>query len=81
MPAAAWTQRFIEWFAELGFLDASGVPTKAAYDVHAFATQPEGRRTPPGQPPAGDSLGLSDSERSRAAGNFGTRAAKQPASA
>lgn len=77
---AGWTDRFVEWFEGLGFLAASGVPTKAARDVHAFATNPQGRRTRPGQPPAGDSLGLSDSERSGAAGNFGTGTSKQAAS-
>lgn len=71
-----WTARFIEWFEDLGFLGAAGEPTKAAADVHEYETNPAGRRTLPGQPPAGDSLGLTDNEKSEAGGNFGTGAGK-----
>lgn len=37
IPYAAWRERFVEWFRDLGFLDASGVETKAAKDVADFA--------------------------------------------
>ena len=36
-PLGGWTNRFIEWFEDLGFLGAPGSPTKAAADVQAFA--------------------------------------------
>jgi len=39
-PMSTWPSRFIEWFRDLGFLQKSGVETKAARDVAAFASQP-----------------------------------------
>ena len=38
-PLGSWTDRFIEWFADLGFLsvDVAGEMTKAAVDVASFA--------------------------------------------
>ncbi|MDZ4781004.1 MAG: alpha/beta hydrolase [Planctomycetia bacterium] len=40
IPFGAWTERYLEWFADLGFLDKPGVPTKAAADVAAYAMMP-----------------------------------------
>jgi endo-1,4-beta-xylanase len=37
IPFGTWTDRFIDWFRDLGFLDKPGVPTRAAADVDAFA--------------------------------------------
>jgi acetyl esterase/lipase len=39
-PYGAWQYRFIDWFRDLGFLEKSGVETKAAKDVAAFMSQP-----------------------------------------
>lgn len=39
-PFGTWQYRFIDWFRELGFLQKSGVETKAAKDVATFVTQP-----------------------------------------
>ena len=35
-PFGTWQYRFIDWFRDLGFLQASGVETKAAKDVAAY---------------------------------------------
>ena len=37
IPFGTWTDRYIEWFKDLGFLEKPGKPTKAAADVEAFA--------------------------------------------
>ena len=37
IPFGTWTDRFVDWFRDLGFLQKHGVPTKAATDVEAFA--------------------------------------------
>lgn len=37
IPFGTWTDRFVEWFRDLGFLEKPGSPTKAAVDVEAFA--------------------------------------------
>ena len=37
IPFGTWTDRFIDWFKDLGFLGKAGVPTKAAADVEAFS--------------------------------------------
>ncbi len=37
IPFGTWTERYLEWFRDLGFLEQSGVETKAARDVAAFA--------------------------------------------
>jgi len=37
IPFGTWTDRYIDWFKDLGFLDKPGTPTKAATDVEAFA--------------------------------------------
>ena len=39
IPFGTWTDRYIEWFKDLGFLEKPGTPTKAARDVDAFATK------------------------------------------
>jgi endo-1,4-beta-xylanase len=44
MPFGTWQIRFIDWFRDLGFLNKSGVETKAAKDIAAYVAQP--RRTP-----------------------------------
>jgi endo-1,4-beta-xylanase len=43
IPFGTWQDRFIDWFRDLGFLQKSGVETKAARDITAFLSQP-----PPG---------------------------------
>ena len=42
-PYGTWQFRFIDWFRDLGFLQKSGVETKAARDVAAFVKQPTAR--------------------------------------
>jgi endo-1,4-beta-xylanase len=37
IPFGAWTDRYVEWFKDLGFLEAPGKPTKAAADVEVYA--------------------------------------------
>jgi endo-1,4-beta-xylanase len=36
IPFGTWTDRYIDWFQDLGFLGQPGTPTKAAADVEAF---------------------------------------------
>jgi len=40
LPFGTWQDRFIDWFRDLGFLQKSGVETKAARDIAAFVSQP-----------------------------------------
>jgi endo-1,4-beta-xylanase len=40
IPFGTWTDRYIEWFRDLGFLEGPGKCTKAAADVDAYARQP-----------------------------------------
>jgi hypothetical protein len=42
-PLGTWQYRFIDWFRDLGFLQNSGVETKAAKDVAAYAKQPRAK--------------------------------------
>ena len=37
IPFGTWTDRYIDWFKDLGFLGPPGQPTKAAADVEAYA--------------------------------------------
>ncbi|MDB6175721.1 MAG: axeA1 3 [Chthoniobacteraceae bacterium] len=37
IPYGSWRERFVEWFRDLGFLNAPNVETKAAADVAAYA--------------------------------------------
>ena len=46
-PFGTWQYRFIDWFRDLGFLQKSGVETKAAKDVAAYVANPP---RPPGPP-------------------------------
>lgn len=39
IPFGTWTDRYIEWFKDLGFLQKPGEPTKAAMDLETFATK------------------------------------------
>ena len=39
IPFGTWQDRYIDWFRDLGFLNAPGVETKAAQDVSRFAKQ------------------------------------------
>lgn len=39
-PFGTWQVRFIDWFRDLGFLEESGVETKAAEDVADFVHEP-----------------------------------------
>jgi endo-1,4-beta-xylanase len=41
IPFGTWTDRYVEWFKDLGFLEKPGVPTKAAADVEAYAKKRE----------------------------------------
>jgi acetyl esterase/lipase len=43
IPFGTWQDRFIDWFRDLGFLQKSGVETKAAKDITAFLSQPAPR--------------------------------------
>lgn len=43
IPFGTWQYRFIDWFRELGFLEKSGVETKAARDVAARVAKPPAR--------------------------------------
>jgi endo-1,4-beta-xylanase len=53
IPFGTWQDRFIDWFRDLGFLQKSGLETKAARDVADFqknpprpaGRRPEGNRT------------------------------------
>jgi alpha/beta hydrolase fold len=40
IPFGTWTDRYIEWFKDLGFLQKPGTPTKAAADVESYAKKP-----------------------------------------
>jgi hypothetical protein len=47
IPLGTWQDRFIDWFRDLGFLQKSGLETKAARDVAEFQKnppRPAGRR-------------------------------------
>jgi len=43
IPFGTWQDRFIDWFRDLGFLQKTGVETKAARDIAAFLSQPPPR--------------------------------------
>jgi endo-1,4-beta-xylanase len=45
IPFGTWQDRYIDWFRDLGFLQKSGVETKAARDIETFVKQPERRST------------------------------------
>jgi acetyl esterase/lipase len=40
IPFGTWQFRFIDWFRDLGFLQAPGVETKAAKDIAFYLSQP-----------------------------------------
>jgi endo-1,4-beta-xylanase len=40
MPFGKWQDRYIDWFRDLGFLQKSGMETKATRDIAAFLSQP-----------------------------------------
>lgn len=40
IPFGTWTDRYVDWFKDLGFLNSPGTPTKAAADVDAYAKKP-----------------------------------------
>lgn len=40
IPFGTWTDRYIDWFKDLGFLNSPGTPTKAAADVEAYVKKP-----------------------------------------
>lgn len=52
-PFGTWHYRFIDWFRDLGFLQAPGVETKAAKDVAAYVKRAAGGRSG-GPPPGGE---------------------------
>lgn len=37
MPFGTWSDRYVEWLRDLGFLQPAGMPTRAAIDVEAHA--------------------------------------------
>lgn len=39
-PFGTWQFRFIDWFRDLGFLQKTGMETKAAQDISVFVNQP-----------------------------------------
>jgi alpha/beta hydrolase fold len=43
IPFGSWHYRFIDWFRDLGFMQAPGVETKAARDLAAYAKQGKGK--------------------------------------
>jgi endo-1,4-beta-xylanase len=43
IPLGTWQNRFIDWFRDLGFLQAPGIETKGAKDSAAFVSQPPRR--------------------------------------
>ncbi len=43
IPFGTWSDRFIDWFRDLGFLNKPGVETQAAKDVAEFAKRIPGR--------------------------------------
>jgi acetyl esterase/lipase len=43
IPFGTWQDRFIDWFRDLGFLQKSGVETRATRDIAAFLAQPPPR--------------------------------------
>jgi acetyl esterase/lipase len=45
-PFGTWQFRFIDWFRDLGFLQKSGIETKAAKDITFFVNQPAQGPTP-----------------------------------
>jgi acetyl esterase/lipase len=56
-PYGTWQDRFIDWFRDLGFLQKSGVETKAVQDIQVYLTKPAPGRgrgnAPPATPPTG----------------------------
>ena len=42
-PFGTWQYRFVEWFRDLGFLQKSGMETKAAKETTVFASKAERR--------------------------------------
>ena len=40
-PFGSWSDRYIDWFRDLGFLQKPGVETRAARDIAAFVSQPQ----------------------------------------
>jgi acetyl esterase/lipase len=40
IPFGKWQERYIEWFRDLGFMQKTGVETRAAKDIAAFLKQP-----------------------------------------
>lgn len=43
IPFGTWSDRYIDWFRDLGFLEKPGVETQAAKDVADFAKRSSGR--------------------------------------
>lgn len=50
MPFGTWQYRFIEWFRDLGFLEAPGVKTRAAKDLEQYLAHPPSIATDPPAP-------------------------------
>ena len=43
IPFGTWTDRYVDWFKDLGFLEPLGVATKAAAHVESFAAKKRDR--------------------------------------
>ena len=57
-PFGTWHLRLIDWYRDLGFLEAPGVVTKAAIDSQEFVNQPPpAPRGPGGRGPRGGGQG------------------------
>jgi acetyl esterase/lipase len=56
IPFGTWQYRFMDWFRDLGFLEAPGMETKAAKDIAFYVSQPVVLSV---EPPAGTALLLS----------------------
>lgn len=53
IPFGTWQDRHTDWFRDLGFLQKSGLETKAAHDTKSFVNQPQrgaGRGAASGEP-------------------------------
>ena len=50
IPFGTWHLRFIDWFRDLGFLEAPGVVTRAATESQEFVTAPPRPQRRPGGP-------------------------------
>jgi hypothetical protein len=72
-PYGTWSLRFIDWMRDLGFLQKSGLETKAAKDVVAYMNRP-----PRGAGRRGGGQGQPGGARAPAGGTNSTIPSQQP---